>query len=826
MRVLVVEDDSATRATILSALEARRHDAVSCADAESAWSVLGPERPAIPFDLAILDTALPDQDGLIFCRQLRRHPAGRHAVVIAVTADDRLERLSAALESGINDYVLKPVDPRVLAIRIVIAEQRSLANATSRYSREALRESESRFEAFMANSPTAAFIKDAEGRFLYVNRRYLDLFKIGESDRIGRSHFDVFSPEVAREQQITDAAVLERGMSVEAIERVQLPDGVHDWLTYKFPLHDNLGHPALVAGLAVDITDRIRAEQAAGQAAEALRRQKTRLETLLRVAARLNSLTDRQAVLDAVCVEVRSMLGACAASVALLDTSTGALRLAASSGLSDDAQALLANVPAEVWTRVRDDFRPVISIPEFRDRVIPEDRELVERAGIRTCLAAMVRHEGRLLGTITAWTLGETREFSADEDALLQGVADQAALAISNAQALADLRQSEEQMRSAQKLESLGILAGGIAHDFNNLLVGVLGNASLALTELPEDSPARGFVKDVETSAQRAAELTRQMLAYSGRGKIVVESLRLSQVVHEMTQLLGRVISKRARLSLHLREDLPPIVADATQVRQVVMNLITNASDALLGEPGLVTLRTGTIHADARMLAGTYLNEELPAGVYVYLEVTDSGVGMDAATRARIFEPFFTTKFTGRGLGLAAVLGIVRSHKGAIDVTSEPGCGTTFRVLFPASASIADVPIARNLTPANWKGSGVALVVDDEEAVRGVARHLLERSGFSIVEAATGEEALAICAAQRSALRIVLLDLTMPGMSGEATLAELRHRWPSLPVIVSSGFMHDDSTGIEGVPFLAKPYRPAELVDIIRRLFERETVSA
>jgi CheY-like chemotaxis protein len=369
------------------------------------------------------------------------------------------------------------------------------------------------------------------------------------------------------------------------------------------------------------------------------------------------------------------------------------------------------------------------------------------------------------------------------------------------------------------------VLAGGIAHDFNNLLVGVLGNASLALTELPDESPARQFVKDVETSAQRAAELTRQMLAYSGRGKFVVESLSLSHVVHEMTQLLGRVISKRTRLSLHLRDDMPPIVGDATQIRQVVMNLITNASDALLGEPGLVTVRTGTIHADARMLAGTYLNEELPAGEYVYLEVTDSGVGMDAATRARIFEPFFTTKFTGRGLGLAAVLGIVRSHKGAIDVTSEPGCGTTFRVLFPASAAICDVPLARNLIPADWKGSGVALVVDDEEAVRGVARHVLERSGFSIVEAATGEEALAICAAQHRALRIVLLDLTMPGMSGEATLAELQRRWPSLAVIVSSGFMHDDSSGIDGVPFLAKPYRPSELVDIIRRLFEHETVT-
>jgi len=825
MRVLVVEDDAATRAIVLSALEARRHDAVACADAESAWRVLAPEAIA-PFDLAILDTALPDQDGLMFCKQFRRHPAGRHAVVMAVTGDDRIELLSAALDSGINDYVQKPVDPRILAIRLVIAEQRSLANATSRYSREALRESESRFEAFMANSPTAAFIKDAEGRFLYVNRQYLELFQIAESDRIGRSHFDVFSPEVAREQQITDTEVLERGKSVETVERVPLPGGVHDWLTYKFPLHDNLGHPALVAGLAVDITDRIRAERAEAQAAEALRRQKTRLETLLRVAARFNSLTDRQAVLDAVCVEVRSMLGTGAASVALLDPSNGALRLAAASGLPGDAEAFLGSVAADVWTRIRDDFRPVLWIAECRDRVVTADRELVERAGIRTCLAAMVRHEDRLLGTIAAWTLDDVREFTPDERALLQGVADQAALAISNAQALADLRQSEEQMRNAQKLESLGVLAGGIAHDFNNLLVGVLGNASLALTELPADSPARQFVQDVETSAQRAAELTRQMLAYSGRGKFIVESLSLSHIVHEMTQLLRRVISKRARLSLHLRDDMPPIVADATQLRQVVMNLITNASDALLGEPGLVTLRTGTIHADANMLAGTYLNEELPAGEYVYLEVTDSGVGMDTATRARIFEPFFTTKFTGRGLGLAAVLGIVRSHKGAIDVTSEPGCGTMFRVLFPAAAVSSEVPVVRNIAPAEWRGSGLALVVDDEEAVRGVARHVFERSGFSIMEAATGEEALAICATRRDALRIVLLDLTMPGLSGEATLSELQRQWPSLPVIVSSGFMPDDSSGLSGVPFLAKPYRPTELVDIVRRLLDHEVVSA
>ena len=254
--------------------------------------------------------------------------------------------------------------------------------------------------------------------------------------------------------------MLERAVSVETIERVPLPDGDHDWLTYKFPLHDNLGHPTLVAGLAVDITDRIRAEQAEAEASEALRRQKTRLETLLRVAARLNSLTDRQAVLDAVCVEVRSMLGACAASVALLESLHWRL---AARGLLGPARRCPGRssrtCPADVWMRIREDFRPVLSIPEFRDRVVPEDRELVERAGIRTCLAAMVRHEERLLGTITAWTLGEVREFTADERALLQGVADQAALAISNAQALdgpAAERRADAQRAEARKPRRAG----------------------------------------------------------------------------------------------------------------------------------------------------------------------------------------------------------------------------------------------------------------------------------------------------------------------------------------------------------------------------------
>jgi signal transduction histidine kinase/CheY-like chemotaxis protein len=430
----------------------------------------------------------------------------------------------------------------------------------------------------------------------------------------------------------------------------------------------------------------------------------------------------------------------------------------------------------------------------------------------------MVR-EGQLLGMIGVASLGERRSFPADEMALLQGVADQTAIAIRNARLLEDRRRSDEQLRSAQKLESLGVLAGGIAHDFNNLLVGVLGNAGLALLELPEDSPARQPIRDIEISAQRAAELTRQMLAYSGRGRFRVEPVDLSAIVEEISQLLGRVISKQAQLTLHLARDLPAVVVDATQLRQVVMNLITNASDALQDRPGTVALETGLVQADRAMFASTYLDEPLPPGPYVYLEVRDTGSGMDPATVARIFEPFFSTKFTGRGLGLAAALGIVRSHKGAIAVQSAPGQGTTFRVLLPASvATVGAAGSARQDTLA--RGTGLVVLVDDEDAVRGLARRVLERSGYQVIEATSGERALTTLDEHAGAVRAVVLDLTMPGLSGEATLLAIRRRHPRVPVVVSSGYVPDEEGALAGVPFLAKPYRPADLIDTVARAIE------
>ena len=382
----------------------------------------------------------------------------------------------------------------------------------------------------------------------------------------------------------------------------------------------------------------------------------------------------------------------------------------------------------------------------------------------------------------------------------------------------------EAKLQQAQKLESLGVLAGGIAHDFNNLLMGVLGNADIALLELPPESPARGELQNITTAALRAAELTKQMLAYSGKGKFVVEALNLSKLVEEMAHLLEVSISKNVVLKYNFPDDLPAIEADAGQIRQVVMNLILNASEAIGEKSGVVAVSTGVIEADRSYLSETYLDENPPEGDYVSLEVADTGCGMDEQTRKKIFDPFFTTKFTGRGLGLAAVLGIVRGHGGALKIYSEPQRGTTFKVLFPASQKPAEESVATSATEQQWRGSGVILVVDDEEAVRIATKRMLEKLGFTVLTAEDGRAALEVFRGRADEIVAVLLDLTMPHLDGEETFRELRRIRPDVRVILSSGYNEQETTdrfagkGLAG--FLQKPYRVRQLGRKIRQVLE------
>ena len=379
----------------------------------------------------------------------------------------------------------------------------------------------------------------------------------------------------------------------------------------------------------------------------------------------------------------------------------------------------------------------------------------------------------------------------------------------------------ETQLQHAQKLESLGVLAGGIAHDFNNILQGILGNATLVLMDLAEPSPARVCVEDILKASRRAADLTRQMLAYSGKGHFMIQQVDLGALVSEMAHLIAVSISKKTILNLNLTPVL--ITADVAQIQQVVMNLILNAAEALDQESGgEVTLATGVQTCTRDYLRHSLLPEKPPPGAYGYIEVSDTGCGMDEAILKKLFDPFFTTKSTGRGLGMSAALGIVRGHKGGIMVDSAPGKGTTIRVLFPLSDEPAAQGPSHTKSGAAWKGTGTVLFVDDEEGVRRLGKSMLELLGFRVLVAADGREALEIYQRFSNEIVCVVLDLNMPHMNGEQTLKQLRLSRHDVPVVLSSGFSEIQlKAGVAGQQvsaFIKKPYDFQSLSDVLQSI--------
>ncbi|MCP4659195.1 MAG: response regulator [bacterium] len=391
---------------------------------------------------------------------------------------------------------------------------------------------------------------------------------------------------------------------------------------------------------------------------------------------------------------------------------------------------------------------------------------------------------------------------------------------------ITERRRLDERIQQAQKLESLSILAGGVAHDFNNLLSAILGNVDLALLDLSPVAPARDSIEAINEAAGRAAELCKQMLAYSGKGAYVVELVDLSAIVQETVHLLEALISKKALIDLQLTTGLPAVKADATQIRQVIMNLITNASEAIGDRSGTVTIRTGAMDCGHEYLTHLHAADDLREGCYVFLDVVDNGCGMDEDTKAKIFDPFFTTKFTGRGLGLAAVLGIIRGHGGAVNVHSEPNRGTTIKILLPAGGAALEAPAPKPGKPLGHGGATV-LVVDDDDRVRAVTRKMLERLGYEVLTADDGRETIAILQQQGTEIAVVLLDLTMPHIDGKQTLAEIERLGIEVPVILTSGHSEQEAVrryeqrGLAGC-FLQKPYRTASLRAKLCEILESE----
>ncbi len=386
-------------------------------------------------------------------------------------------------------------------------------------------------------------------------------------------------------------------------------------------------------------------------------------------------------------------------------------------------------------------------------------------------------------------------------------------LRVSHKKAEEDRRELEAQMQRVQKLESLGILAGGIAHDFNNILMSILGNAELALLDLPADSPARPCIEDIGVAGRRAAGLTQQMLAYSGKGRFEIEPLDLNEIVREIVHLLESSVPKRVSLRLPLNTGLPLTRADAAQLQQVILNLVSNAAESFADhQNGEITVSTQARFYTEEELQASQLPELLPQGKYVALRVSDTGSGMTKEVLDQLFDPFFTTKFPGRGLGMSAVLGIVRGHKGAILVDSVPEQGTTVQVLFPALepslSPTCTIPLTGNTAPA--AKTGLILFVDDEEPVQDIGRRALTRLGYEVITASDGVEALEHFKERGKDILCTILDLSMPRMDGEQTLHELRRLQKDCRVILSSGFAVQELasrfTGETVDAFIEKPY--------------------
>ncbi|MBN1343085.1 MAG: PAS domain S-box protein [Phycisphaerae bacterium] len=392
----------------------------------------------------------------------------------------------------------------------------------------------------------------------------------------------------------------------------------------------------------------------------------------------------------------------------------------------------------------------------------------------------------------------------------------------------AERQRLDVKIQQAQKMESLAVLAGGVAHDFNNLLTSVLANASFLLGDVPPDSPMREPLEIIEQSAHQASELTNQMLAYSGRGAFIIERVDLSRLVQDMKHLLKSIVPKGGRLAYDLADDVCAVEADPSQLRQVLMNLVINASEAISGGPGTITVSTGCLEADRSYLDRALLDPgDLPEGAYSYLEISDTGCGMGEDTMAKIFDPFFSKKFTGRGLGLAAVSGIVRGHRGTIAVTSQPGHGSTFRVLLPCSPAPSEDSRGREMPCERCRGADTVLMIGGSADDREDAREILGRMGLDLLTSDEGREGLGIFLEHAETICLVLLDSTLPDRQAEEILLELRGIRPSARIILSVAegcditHLGDPWRTVAG--FVRKPYQSANLGDLIRFELQRDS---
>jgi two-component system, cell cycle sensor histidine kinase and response regulator CckA len=726
-------------------------------------------------DLILADYNLPNFTGLEALRLVRRQRP--QTVFILVTGTQTEEVAVECMKEGADDYILKTSLKRLPsavtnALKKRQAEWENLKSADERRrSEEIVRRSEELNRRILEAVPGGIVLVSTQGQILKANTEAQRILGL-KYDELTAMYVGDFATttisEDGSECKVVDYPVsrcLFTGEPQPAMTMgVRRPDGIMSWAIYTaIPMHDS--HSGELTGAVVtfvDISERKRTENA-------LRESEQRFRTLTE------------------------------------SSPTGIWQITPDGQTIYANQALCQMLEVSDVSEIKGQSVRAYFTPDSMEKIIAENAkrergiashyelEMITRLGRKRNIiihgAPMIGPDGKLqsrMGSVIDIT-----DLKLAED---------------------ERRQLERKLLETQKLESLGVLAGGVAHDFNNLLAAVLGNVSLAGMHVDAESPARPYLTSIETTTHRAADLCKQMLAYSGRGRFVVQPVLVNAVIHEMVDLLKISVGKGINLNLRLSRDIPAIPADATQLRQIVMNLIINASEAIGERSGIISITTGVSRADRVSLTKSFLSPDFADGDYVTIEVSDTGCGMDEQTRSKVFDPFFTTKFTGRGLGLAAVLGIIRGHKGAVKVESAPGKGTTFRILLPC---VKVQPVTPHVTPVPMlKPNGKVLVVDDDETLRTLQARMLEALGFSALLAHNGSEAIKIVSLQKEKIAAVLLDLTMPGMSGEETCLELCRVRPDLPVILMSGYEAQevlDRIDNKRIRFLQKPFTPQNL---------------
>ena len=642
-------------------------------------------------------------------------------------------------------------------------------------------------DAVLHTIPGGVFVYDSEQRStVFATRAFYELLGLvneGEALDLAALHTAVIHDD----DRAVVRATVERAMSLpkhahaEVTFRVRRADGAWRWLnTRGAPLSVGAGaHPArFLVGVAEDVTERRHAEEALAQSADSLR--------LAQELANVGSY-DRNLVTGNV------------------HWSEQMFRIHGADPVRDDPNVLGDLIERFVHIEDRGILRKAMRQLATTGRAGPYAYRVVHNDGtVRNVVGqgAILRDSDGLPIRRVGSVIDVTARVAAEEERVLL----------------------EAKVREVQKLESLGVLAGGIAHDFNNLLVGILGNASVSLLDMPISSPSYQAVTAIERAARDAASLTRQLLAYAGKGRYLLEPLDLSTLARQMRPVLQTALGARASLNMELADALPVVHADGEQLRQAVVNVVTNAAEAVGERAGTVTITTTEELFDDARLQRCLSGSRARPGRFVGISVQDDGVGMDEATLARVFDPFFSTKLAGRGLGLAATLGIVHGHSGALEVSSAPGRGTTVRLFFPTAYEEKDRALAggASQTGAIAVRSRVrVLVVDDDDHVRALAHRVLERLNYDSIEVSDGVEALELLRGDATQVDAVLLDMTMPRMNGEDTLRGIRALAPWLPVILMSGHDEREVTprllehGLGG--YLQKPFT----VDALASMFAR-----